>query len=326
MRAIVITQPGGPEVLQGRAVPEPKPGPTQLLVHVHATSVNRADIMQRRGNYPAPAGVPSDIPGLDYAGVVAEAGAEVTRWHIGDRVMGLVAGGSYAEMIVTHEDEALPIPERLSYEEAAAVPEVFLTAHDSLHTQMHLMEHETVLIHAVTSGVGTAALQLARAYRARVLGTGRNAGKLERARELGLAEAFNAAEVDWVEAVLKATLGHGADVIMDLVGGGYLSGDIVAAARLGRINLVGLVAGARAELDLRMLLNKRLLLRGTVLRARTLREKIEVTRAFAETGLPLLVEGTVNPVIDATLPMTEAAEAHRRVENNENFGKIVLAW
>jgi putative PIG3 family NAD(P)H quinone oxidoreductase len=270
--------------------------------------------------------VPTDIPGLDYAGEVTETGADVTRWRVGDRVMGLVAGGSYAEYIVTHEDEALPIPERFSYEEAAAIPEAFLTAHDSLFTQMQLVAGETVLIHAVASGVGTAALQLARARGAHVFGTGRNAEKLERARALGLDDAFNAAEVDWVDAFSKATPGRGADVIMDLVGGNYLAGDIVAAARLGRINLVGLVAGARAELDLRMLMNKRLLVRGTMLRNRTLREKIEVARAFHETGLPLLVEGKVHPVIDAVLPMTQAPEAHRIVENNENFGKIVLAW
>jgi NADPH2:quinone reductase len=297
-----------------------------MLVRVRATSVNRADLLQRRGNYPPPAGVPSDIPGMDYAGVVEKLGDGVTRWRVGDRVMGLVGGGSYAEYVVTHEDEALRIPERLSFEEAAAIPEAFLTAHDALFTQMQLAAGETVVIHAVTSGVGTAGLQLAREHGAYVLGTGRSAAKLERAQGLGLDVAIDASRADWVEAVLSTTQGRGAHVIMDLVGGNYFAGDIAAATRLGRIILVGLVAGARADLDLRMLLNKRLLLRGTMLRSRTLQEKIAVTRAFEETGLPLLTQGKIVPVIDAVLPMTQAAEAHRIVENNENFGKIVLTW
>lgn len=309
-----------------RDAPKPVAAASQILVRVHATSINRADLMQRRGNYPAPAGVPKDIPGLDYAGIVEDVGGGVTRWRVGDHVMGLVGGGAYAEYIVTHEDEAMPIPEWLSFEKAAAVPEVFLTAHDSLYTQMQVAANETVLIHAVTSGVGTAALQLARERGAHVIGTGRSTTKLERALSLGLDEAFNANEVDWVDAVTKSTGGRGVDVIMDLVGGNYLAGDVIVAARLARINLVGLVAGARADLDMRMFMNKRLQLRGTVLRARSLQEKIGVVRAFEETGLPLLIAGKINPVVDAVLPMGEAPEAHRIVEDNENFGKIVLTW
>ncbi|HET9984134.1 MAG TPA: NAD(P)H-quinone oxidoreductase [Longimicrobiales bacterium] len=326
MRAIVITRPGGPEVLQERIVPDPEPGPGEIRVRVLAAGVNRADLLQRRGAYPAPAGWPSDIPGLEYAGTVESVGPDASRWLPGDRVMGLVGGGAYAELVVVDERAAVAAPERLSPAEAAAVPEAFVTAHDALFTQVDLRAGETVLIHAVGSGVGTAALQLAKAAGAAVFGTQRSEWKLDRARDLGLDVAIPGGAEDFADAVLRETAGGGVDAILDLVGGGYLAGNIRSLAPRGRLIVVGLVAGRRAELDLDRVLTRRLHIMGTVLRSRSEAEKIEATRAFADSVLPLLESGVVRPIIDTVYPMTEAAEAHREMEENRNFGKIVLEW
>lgn len=326
MRAVVITKPGGPDVLELSDVALPVPGANQIRVRVCATAVNRADLLQRAGNYPVPADAPQDIPGLEYAGTVDALGEGVTRWAVGDRVMGLVGGGSYAHFVATHEDEALRIPDRLGFEAAAAVPEAFITAHDAIVTQMNLRAGEVLLIHAVASGVGTAALQLAQQIGARVFGTQRNAWKLERAAALGLVDGIDvSASPDFASVVLAATNGRGADGILDLVGGAYLEGNIRAAALLGRIMVVGLVAGATAELDMRALLRKRLTLRGTVLRTRTLDEKIAATRAFERDVLPMLADGSVSPIVDAILPLADARRAHEMVGHNQNFGKVVLS-
>jgi NADPH:quinone reductase len=325
MRAIVITRPGGPDVLELRDVQAPSPGPGEIRVRVAATAVNRADLLQRAGRYPPPAGVAPDIPGLEYAGVVDAVGAGATRWRVGVEVMGLVGGGSYAEHVVTHEDEALAVPAGLSLERAAAIPEAFITAHDALFTQMRLRAGETVLIHAVGSGVGTAGLQLARAAGARVIGTQRSAWKLERALELGLDVAVDTSTSDFVEAAMRDTSGRGVDGVMDLVGGDFLGGDLRALAVRGRIMLVGLVAGATHELDMRLLLGRRATITGTVLRARSLGEKIAAARAFRRDVLPLLESGAVAPVIDQVLPLADAARAHAIVADNRNYGKVVLA-
>jgi NADPH:quinone reductase len=325
MRAVVITRAGGPDVLELRNVVRPTPRPREILVRVHATAVNRADLLQRAGRYPAPPGSPRDIPGLEYAGTVDALGDGSTRWRVGDSVMGLVGGGSYAEYVTTHEDEAVAIPDALSFDEAAAVPEAFITAHDALFTQMRLVAGESVLIHAVGSGVGTAALQLARTAGARTIGTQRSTWKLENAMELGLDVAIDTTTADVVDAVMRATHDRGVDGVLDLVGGDYVGANLRALASRGRILLVGLVAGARHELDLRMMLQKRATLTGTVLRARTLDEKVAATGAFARDVLPLLERGAVRPVIDQVLPLHDAARAHEIVEANRNFGKIVLA-
>ena len=331
MRAIVITRPGGPDVLLLRDVGAPEPGPRQIRVRVHATAVNRADLLQRAGNYPAPQGAPQDIPGLEYAGTVDAIGAGVSRWSDGDRVMGLVAGGGYAEFIVTHEDEALRVPESLSLTEAAAVPEAFITAHDALFTRMQLRADETLLIHAVGSGVGTAGLQLAKAAGAFVVGTQRSAWKLERAKALGLDVAIQAEAGDFADHVLRSVSEHaaageatGVHGILDLVGGSYLAGNLRAIRELGRIIVVGLVAGSKSELDMRLLLRKRATIIGTVLRARSLEEKVGATRAFARDVMPLLQAGRVKPVIDEVMPLGEAARAHELVQGNGTYGKIVL--
>ena len=312
MRAIVITRPGGPDVLHLRDVDAPEPDVHQIRVRVSATAVNRADLLQRAGSYPAPPDSPQDIPGLEYAGTIDRVGAKVTRWRGGERVMGLVGGGSYAEYIVTHEDEALTIPAALSFVHAAGVPEAFITAHDALTTQMRLAAGETLLIHAVGSGVGTAALQLAKTLGTRVFGTQRTPWKLERATSLGLDVAIRVGDADF------------ADTILDLVGGNYLSGNLRALAVQGRILLVGLVAGATHELDMRLLLRKRATLIGTVLRSRSLPEKIAAAQAFARDILPLLQTAAVRPIVDQVLPLADAARAHQLVAENQNFGKIVL--
>jgi putative PIG3 family NAD(P)H quinone oxidoreductase len=325
MKAVLITAAGGPEVLQTADVALPIPGPDQIRVRVHATAVNRADLMQRRGNYPAPPGWPADIPGLEYAGIIDECGNGVRRWRGGERVMGIVGGGSYAEHVVVHEGEAIPIPSALSFEEAAAIPEAFLTAFDALHVrlQLPLRTPGSILIHAIASGVGTAALQFAHAMGLRVFGTARSAWKLDRIKDVAPATLIDTSAEDFVDVVRAH---GGVDYIVDLVGGDYLEKNLQAVNSLGRIAVVGLVAGARAQLDMRMLLNKRVTIVGTVLRARSLEEKIELATLFEREGLPWIESGRVRPVIDRVLRIAEVQEAHRLAEANETVGKIVLVW
>lgn len=325
MRAIVIDSPGGPEVLQLREVPTPEPGRGEVRVRVRATAVNRADLLQRMGLYPAPPDAPQQIPGLEFAGEVDAVGAGVTAWKPGDRVFGLVGGGAYAEALVTHGDTLARMPDALSFSDAAAVPEAFITAWDAMVTQGGLGAGETVLIHAVGSGVGTAAVQLARALSARPLGTARTAAKLGRAGKLGMDRGFTVNEGKFADDVLRATGGRGVDVVLELVGGGYVAEDLACMASQGRIILVGLMAGVRGELDLGLILRKRLTLIGTQLRARPLGEKIEVTRSFQRHVVPLVEAGTVVPVVERVLPLAEAAAAHQAMAGNEGFGKIVLA-
>ena len=326
MRAVVITEPGPPGVLRLRDVPAPEPGPGEIRVRVEAAGVNRADLLQRQGHYPAPSGWPSEIPGLEYAGVVDAVGPRVSVWSGGERVMGLVGGGAYAEYVVVASDEVISIPADMSSAEAAAIPEAFITAHDALRTRLGVRRGETLLIHAVGSGVGTAALQLARGCGARVIGTSRTGWKLERAAEMGLQVGVDTSGGGFAESVLEATYGRGVEAVLDLVGGDYVVGNIECAATLARIVVVGLTGGRRATLDLGTLLRKRLTLIGTVLRSRSAPERTAAARAFAEDGLPLISHGAARPVIHEVLPMAEAARAHELVASNETFGSIVLSW
>ena len=323
-QAIVITHPGGPDVLDLQNVTVRDPGRSELRVRVRAAGVNRADLLQRRGLYPAPPGWPADVPGLEYAGVVESVGEDVGGWKPGDRVMGLVGGGGYAELVVVHESDALPIPERLSFEEAAAVPEAFITAHDALFTQLVLAEGERLLIHAVGSGVGTAALQLAKTAGARVFGSSRSAWKLERGRGLGLDVAIDSSKQDIAEAVKRATDDEGVHAVLDLVGAPYLAANLQSLAMKGRMVVVGLTAGRTAEIDLGTVLRKRLTIMGTALRSRPLEEKIETTQAFHRHAGALLADGRIVPVLDRVFPLEETADAHRHMEASANFGKIVL--
>ncbi|MEJ2538374.1 MAG: NAD(P)H-quinone oxidoreductase [Gemmatimonadota bacterium] len=326
MRAVVMTGTGGPEVLEEREAPLPEPGPGEVRVRVASSGVNRADLLQRQGLYPAPRGYPPDIPGLEFAGEVEALGPRVFGVETGDRVMGLVGGGGYAERVVVHEREVVPVPQGIDLVRAGALPEAYLTAFDAVVAQMDVQAGEVVLIHAVGSGVGTAALQLARWAGARTLGTSRTQEKLERASEMGLHIGLQGGDRDWVADVMEATGGHGADLILDLVGGPYLEGNIRALAPRGRIITVGITGGRKATLDLRGLMAKRGSLTGTVLRARPLEEKAALAQHFRRVALPALAEGRLAPVVDATFPPAEASEAHRRMESNLNFGKLLLVW
>jgi putative PIG3 family NAD(P)H quinone oxidoreductase len=324
MKAIVIEQPGGPEVLKWQDVPTPEPGHGEVRVRVHATAVNRADLLQRMGMYPAPPDAPQTIPGLELAGEIERLGAGVTQWQVGDRVFGLVGGGSYAEYAVTHADCLARIPDGLAFSDAAAVPEAFITAWDAMVTQAGLGAGETVLVHAVGSGVGTAAVQIARALSARALGTARTAAKLARAGKLGMDRGFTVDKGKFADDVLRATGGRGVDVVLELVGGGYVPEDLACAASKARIVLVGLMAGIRAELDLALILRKRLHVIGTQLRNRPLGEKIAATQAFARHVVPLVESRALAPVVERVMPMHEAGAAHAAMASNEGFGKIVL--
>jgi NADPH2:quinone reductase len=326
MRAAIITRPGGPEVLAVRDVERPRPGSGEVLVRVRASALNRADLLQRQGRYPAPAGAPADIAGLEIAGEVAELGAGASMWKLGDRVFGIVGGGGNAEYAVVHERTLAVIPERLSWIEAAAVPEAFITAHDALMTQAELRPSEYVLIHAVGSGVGLAAVQLTRAAGAVPLGDARTAEKVERARAYGLEEGIALRDDPSVLAqhVARWTRGAGANVVLDLAGGAYTAASVHAAAFRARILLVGTMAGGEATLPLGLILHKRLTLRGTVLRARPLEEKILATRAFAAHVVPLFARGAVRPVVDRVFALADIAAAHAYLEGNESFGKVVV--
>lgn len=325
MRAVVITRPGGPEVLVLRDVPTPAPAPGELLVRIHATALNRADLLQRRGAYQAPPGVVADVPGLEYAGIVEAAGAGVRDWTVGARVMGLTGGGGYAEYVTVPADHALPVPGRLSLEQAAAVPEAYLTAHDALFTQAGARAGERLLVHAIASGVGVALLQLGAAFDLDVIGTSRSAWKLERMRELGLASAVLAGD-DVLADVRDVVGAQGADIVIDLVGGDYLAANIAVLRTHGRLVIVGLVAGRTAQLDMGAVLGKRLHVIGTAMRSRSAEEKADVTRLFRTHAWPLLDDGRLDPVIDDIVAMEHAADAHAHMESNANVGKIVLRW
>jgi putative PIG3 family NAD(P)H quinone oxidoreductase len=325
-QAVVIEGKGDADVLRIGKLQVREPGSGELLIEVAAAGLNRADTLQRRGLYPAPPGVPAHVPGLEYAGRVARVGEGVTDYAAGDRVMGIVAGGGMATHLVVHEREAMRVPQGISLTDAAAVPEVFLTAYDALFVQAGLGLGQIVLLHAVGSGVGTAALQLARAAGARPIGTSRSADKLERCKALGLIDAILVPDKLFAARVMELSAGRGADVILDTIGAEYLAENIAALAGGGRLVLVGLVGGASAEVALGALLAKRAKVIGTVLRSRPLEQKAALTQAFTRDVLPLLQSGAIKPVVDCVLPMTEIQEAHRRMERNQTFGKIVLSW
>jgi NADPH:quinone reductase len=320
----VITRPGGPEVLELKDVPSPVPQRGEVRVRVRATAVNRADLLQRMGLYPAPWDAPSDIPGIEFAGEIDALGDAVSDWRPGDRVFGLTGGGSYAEELVVHGRTLAPMPDRLSFVDGAAIPEAFITAYDAMVTQGQLAAGETVLVHAVGSGVGTAAVQIARAIGARSVGTARTATKLERARSLGLDAGVVPESGRFARAVRAANQGREVEVVLELVGGGYVEEDLGCLAPGGRIVIVGLLGGMRAELDLGLLLRKRASLRGTVLRGRPLEEKIAATQIFARSVVPLVASGALQPIVDRSFPLTEAAAANAYVASNESFGKVVL--
>ena len=325
MRAVVIREPGGPDVLEIRDVAPPEPARGEVRVRVKATAVNRADILQRLGKYPAPPGSPADIPGLEIAGEVDTVGEGVGELARGDRVFGLLGGGGYAEYAVVHARALARIPPGMPFADAAAVPEAFVTAWDAMVEQAALQAGEVALVHAAGSGVGTAGVQIARAVGARVVATTRSADKLERVMALGAPAGVVVEGGKFAEQVLARVGGAGVDVVLELVGGSYIGEDLGCLAPRGRIVVVGTLGGPRADVDLALLLRKRARLFGTVLRSRPLEEKILAARALERHLVPLFAAGLLRPIVECVLPLEEAAQAHKLVQENATFGKVVLA-
>ncbi|MDB5065081.1 MAG: NAD(P)H-quinone oxidoreductase [Chloroflexi bacterium] len=323
MKAIVVETPGDPEVMHLAEVPDPTPGPGEVLVRAHATAVNRADTLQRRGLYPPPPGA-SEIIGMEVAGEVEALGEGVEGWRPGDRVMALLSGGGYAEQVAVPAGQLMPIPAALSWTDAAAIPEVFLTAHDNLVTRGRLAAGETVLIHGGGGGVGTAAIQLACRAGARVLVTAGSPQKLEFSRGLGADAGINHREEDFPSRVRELTGGRGADLILDVMGASYLARNLDALAPDGRLVIIGMQGGTTAEIDLNQLLRRRLTVMATTLRGRSVEQKAEIVRRFVEDALPGFEDGSLRPVVDRVLPLAEAPAAHRAMEAGENVGKLVL--
>jgi putative PIG3 family NAD(P)H quinone oxidoreductase len=323
MHAVVITEPGGPEVLQWTEVPDPSPGPGEVLIDVAASAVNRADMMQRQGFYPPPQGAPA-YPGLECSGTIAALGEEVTGWLPGEQVCALLAGGGYAEKVVVPAGQLLRAPRSTTLVEAAALPETVCTVYSNVFQGARLASGETLLIHGGGSGIGTTAIQLAKHAGAVVAVTAGSQEKLDACRELGADILINYREDDFAERLMEATDGHGADVILDIIGAGYLARNLAALAPDGRIANIGLQQGRTAELDLSLLMSKRGTIMSTTLRARPARQKASIVDAVAANVWPLVDAGVIRPVIDRELPMRQAGEAHRIMTASSHLGKIVL--
>ncbi|MFM1789985.1 MAG: hypothetical protein RLZZ526_312 [Actinomycetota bacterium] len=323
MRAVVLRQHGGPEVLAVSESPDPVAAPEEVLVRVHATALNRADLLQRMGMYPNPFPADDEIPGLEFAGEVVSCGARVAMWKPGDRIMGIVSGGAYAEKLVIHERQAMAVPEGMSWTDAAAIPEVFITAWDALVVQGGLTSGRWAMVHAGASGVGTAAIQICRAIGARIVVTC-SAGKVQACRDLGADVVVDYGSRDFVEEARTATGGAGVDVVLDVIGGEYVEKNIAALAVKGRIIQVGVMAGKPLPFNVGLLLGKRASITGTVLRARPTEEKIAISRQFAAEMLPLFTTGSMRPVVDSVYPFEKIADAHVHMANNANVGKIVV--
>ncbi|MGO4705001.1 NAD(P)H-quinone oxidoreductase [Microvirga sp. 2MCAF38] len=323
MRGVIAEGAGGPEVLAvvERPVPMPKEG--EILIRVEAAGVNRPDVIQRQGGYPPPPGA-SDILGLEVSGVVVAAGPNLKRFFLGARVMALVPGGGYAEYAVADASNALPIPDGLSMEEAAAIPETYFTVWSNVFDRGRLQPGETLLVHGGTSGIGTTAIQLAKAFGAKVIATAGSAEKCEACARLGADVVINYRETDFVKAVKDATEGHGADVILDMVGGDYIPRNYEAAALDGRIVQIAFLQGSKVEVDFRRLMLKRLIHTGSTLRPRPISEKAAIARSLEEKVWPLLGQGGCRPVMDSTFPFEEVRQAHARMDGGAHVGKIVL--
>ena len=323
MTAIAISRPGGPEVLEPVSLPLPQPGEGEILVAVAAAGVNRPDVLQRQGGYPPPPGA-SETPGLEIAGEVVAVGSGVRRYRPGDRVCALVAGGGYAEYCTVAETNALPIPGDLGMVEAAGLPETFFTVWTNVFTRGRLQPGETLLVHGGSSGIGTTAIMMARVWGARTFATAGSAEKCRACEDLGAERAINYREEDFVEAVLAATDKHGADVILDMVGGEYVARNFKAAARDGRIVNIAFLQGSKVEINLLPLMLKRLTLTGSTLRPRSVEEKAEIARALEEHIWPHIAAGRIRPVIHQTFPLREAAAAHALMDSGAHIGKIIL--
>lgn len=323
MYAITIPEPGGPEALVWEQVPDPVPGPGEVLVEVVAGAVNRADIMQRQGFYDPPPGA-SPYPGLECSGRITALGPGVTGWAVGDEVCALLAGGGYAQQVVVPVGQLLPVPEGLDVKQAAALPEVVCTVWSNVFMVAHLRPGETLLVHGGSSGIGTMAIQLAKAVGAKVAVTAGTKEKLDHCAELGADILINYREQDFVAELKEATDGAGADVILDIMGAKYLDRNVQALAVNGRLAIIGMQGGVKGELNIGALLGKRAAISATSLRARPLEEKAAIVAAVREHVWPLIADGHVRPVVDRELPMSEAADAHRVVEESGHVGKVLL--
>ncbi len=322
MRAVVLRSHGGPEVLTIEEVVDPTPDREEIVVDVEHTAINRADVLQRMGMYPDPRGRTIEIPGLEFAGFVSAVGSDVTGWSIGDRAMGIEAGGCYADKVVTHARQALPVPTVVDSADAAAIPEVFLTAWDALVVQGGLTSGRWALVHAGASGVGTAAIQIAKAIGARIVVTC-SAGKIDACRELGADVVLERSPADWLGALQTAVPG-GVDVVLDVIGGEEVDRNLRAVRMDGTIIQVGLMGGAAADVNVGLILSKRITWIGTTLRARPLERKLALSRRFIDEVLPLFDSGQLRPVIDSRFPFERIADAHRHIEANANVGKILV--
>ena len=323
MNAVVAAHPGGPEVLHVESIARPAPREGEILIAVEAAGINRPDTLQRQGLYPPPPGAP-DILGLEVAGRIVALGAGATRFSLGDSVLALVPGGGYAQYCVAHESNALPVPAGLSMIEAAAIPETFFTVWTNVFDRGGLKAGETLLVHGGTSGIGTTAIALAKAFGATVIATAGSDDKAAACKKLGADFSINYRASDFVEATLAATGSRGADVILDMVGGDYVARNYAAAALGGRIVQIAFLNGPKATLDLRPLMVKRLTHTGSTLRPRSPAEKADIAQALYAKVWPLLAAGRCRPVIDSTYPLVEAAAAHARMESSAHIGKIVL--
>jgi putative PIG3 family NAD(P)H quinone oxidoreductase len=323
MRAVIITEPGGPEVLQWEEVPDPVPGPGEVLIDVAAAGVNRADLLQRQGLYPPPPGAP-DYPGMEVSGRIESVGAGVTGWQPGDEVCALMAGGGYAEKVAVPAGQVLPVPAGLDLVQTAALPETTCTVYANLVQVAGLRDGETLLVHGGASGIGTTAIQLGKALGARVICTAGSAEKLDRCRALGADAAISYRDEDFVEVVKDVTDGHGADVILDIMGASYLARNLDALATWGRLVIIGRQGGNRAELNLGLLQSKQASIHATTLRNRPTAEKAAIVAAVGDNVWPLISAGTVTPIIEEKVPMAQAAAAHRLLEAGGHTGKILL--
>ncbi len=323
MRAVEISQPGGPEVLQLTTRPLPEIATDEILIKVEAAGVNRPDALQRAGAYAPPAGA-SDLPGLECSGTVVAVGSGVTRWQPGDQICALLPGGGYAEYAKTHQDHALPVPDGLTMIEAAALCETFFTVWTNVFERGHLAAGETFLVHGGTSGIGTTAIQLAKAFGARVFATAGSAEKCKVCNDLGARIAINYHEEDFVTAVRDATNGRGVDLILDMVGGPYIPRNIKALATDGRLAMIAFLAGPKAEVNFARIMAKRLTVTGSTLRPRSVQDKAVIAEALRTKVWPLIEAGRITPVMDRVFPLQEAAAAHQRIESAGHIGKIVL--
>jgi len=323
MKAVVLREHGGPEVLQIEDVPSPTFGAEDILVSVAATALNRADLLQRMGFYPNPFPQGPEIPGLEFAGTLKAVGERVTAWKVGDKVMGIVSGGAYAEELALHERQAMAVPAGMSLHDAAAIPEVFITAWDALVVQGGLTSGRWAMVHAGASGVGTAAIQICKAIGARIIVTC-SSGKVQSCKDLGADVVVDYGSQDFVEEVQKETNGRGVDVVLDVIGGDYVERNIASLAVKGHIIQVGVMAGKPMPFNVGLLLGKRASITGTVLRARPLDEKIAITQRFVSEMLPLFDTGALKPVIDSAYSIADVAKGHEFMASNGNVGKIVI--